>query len=460
MLTPQELNSLNDATKAQYLQLCEQKDRFIEPDRYDSAGLFDWLTSKGTSFNCYVKYVNETNNDPMGVLNQKIDVVRIIFYAFLKPIESQFFYWTLLLLIMYKFNTKRPVTRLILYHYTLRTMGDIVEKLGELTNNYYAVDAHGNCVNNNLYTEQNPLKWFMTRQVNGFFWHIGEIVGDWYPLIRTKAVAKDGPLLKYVYMSCILYNIVKLSVPISQIFLFPTRLYNKTGDYNYDYVNKYYNYYYALQVLVVIASLIYDIIVYIVLKKELFNKTISEYGFLKKFRLISEYRIIVSVVIGMFGLPIYLIVAIIKIVTFNSDLKAINFSFENFRLVVTNVQYMIIFIDQILLICSRNESLNGTESDTCTCSCSCSVCRNKSKNSDDYYCNDNGNENNIKLHNYSSQDSYPNLNNRNYFRKNTTQNNAQYNYYSEMDRMKFSNVQNYTFENNNNNNFRYYNNFN
>lgn len=407
MLTPEEFNSLNEATKIQYSKLCEQKDRFIEPDRYSSASYFDWLFSKGTSFDCYVKKVNETNIDPLNDINKKVDVVRIIFYAFLKPIESQFFYWTLLLLIMYKFNTKRPVMKLILYHYTLRTIGDIIEKLGELTNNYYALDNNGNCINNTLYTEQNPLKWFLTRQINGFFWHIGEIVGDWYQLIRTKAVAKDGSLIKYVYLSCILYNLAKISIPISQLFLLPTKLYFPAGNYNEDYVNKYYNYYYALQLAVVITSLLYDVIVYIVLKKELFNKTISDYGFLKKFRLISEYRLVVSAVIGLIGLPIYMVVALIKIKTFDTKYRNINFSFENLRLVITNVQYMIIFIDQILLICSRNDSSNETTTESCTCTCTCTSCRNRHTDYGNYYESDVENKNGN-----GNQRSYPNMTDR------------------------------------------------
>jgi len=336
-------------------------------------------------------------------------------------------------------------------------MGDIVEKLGTILTNYYGLDKYGKCISYLEYTEQHPLKWFLTRQINSFFWYAGEIIGDWYPLIRTKAVAKDGRI-KYVYMSCIFYNITKLSVPISQLFVSPAKLYTSDpknyGQYNYDYVNSYYNYYWCIQAIVIIALLIYDATVYIVLKKELFNKITSEYGFLKKFRLISEYRIIVSVIIGIVGLPVSLCAAFAKIFTFNSKYREINFSIEDFRVVVTNVQYMIIFIDQILLLNSRSDSV-GSGSYTCSCpdcNCSCNSCKKENYSSETYY-NNNSNDyeygkSNNKSYYSNGKNSYPSFN-RNYIRTNTTQNNMQQFAYTEINRIKL----------NNNNNYNHYNNY-
>jgi len=223
-------------------------------------------------------------------------------------------------------------------------------------NNYYSIGKDGQCVNEVKYTEQHPLKWTLTRQFNSFFWYIGEIIGDWYPLLRTKAVARDKTSKMFVYTSCGIYNLAKLSIPISQLFLNPTKLYSNDGVYNKDYVDSYYNYYSCLLVVIIATSLFYDSMVYIVLKKQLFNKNSIDYGFLKKFRTISEYRIIISAIIGVIGLPFTLVTAITKVVLYNNELKDLNFSIEEFRDVINNVQYMIIFIDQILLIHTKNDS--------------------------------------------------------------------------------------------------------
>lgn len=243
-------------------------------------------------------------------------------------------------------------------------IGDIIDKLGELLSSYHSIKKDGSCVSEVVYTEQHPLRWALTRQFNSFFWYSGEIIGDWYPLLRTKAVARDKKSMIYIYGTCILYNLSKLSIPISQLFLNPTKLYTKEGYYDKDYVDKYYNYYSCLLVAIIASSLIYDTTVYLVLKKELFNKRVSEFGFLKKFRSISEYRIIISAIIGVIGLPFTLITAVAKVVLYNNEMKDLNFSIENFRNLVNNVQYMIIFIDQILLIRSRDESSMETYGDT------------------------------------------------------------------------------------------------
>jgi len=118
MLSPKEISGLHNRTKEIYYTLLEEKSRFIENGTNPS--FFDWLGSKGTSFDCYVKFIDQNFNSDVQVLNNKIDQIRMVFYAFLKPFQSTFFYWTLLLFIMYKFNFKRPILKLVFYHYTLR----------------------------------------------------------------------------------------------------------------------------------------------------------------------------------------------------------------------------------------------------------------------------------------------------------------------------------------------------
>jgi len=121
MLSPEIIDTFNNDTKTIYKSIYDnEKSYFIEKGTNESAGLLKWLRSKGTSIDCYILYVNYTNSNPLIKINNKIDTIRTIFYATLKPYQSQFFYWTLLLLIIHKFNFKKPIIKLILYHYILR----------------------------------------------------------------------------------------------------------------------------------------------------------------------------------------------------------------------------------------------------------------------------------------------------------------------------------------------------
>jgi len=119
MLTQEEINSLTNRTRPLYENIYKEESRYFIEKGTD-ATFFQWLGSKGTSIDCYIRFINETNTSDGKLLNDKIERARIIFYALLKPFQSSFFYWTLLLLILYRFNTKKPIMKLILYHYLLR----------------------------------------------------------------------------------------------------------------------------------------------------------------------------------------------------------------------------------------------------------------------------------------------------------------------------------------------------
>jgi len=105
MLTFEELDALQ-ATRSYFIE-----------DRTD-ASVIDWIRSKGTNFTCYINYLNSLDNEKE--LNNKIDVIRTIIYAFNKPLQFTFFYWTLLLFILHKFNFKKPLMKIILVHFILR----------------------------------------------------------------------------------------------------------------------------------------------------------------------------------------------------------------------------------------------------------------------------------------------------------------------------------------------------
>jgi len=106
--------SLYNDTNIDYLN--SKYSRFIENGR--EAGVTEWIFSMGTNFSCFVEYYDGLGKQEQ--LDNTISVVRTIIYAMTQPFQSSFFYWTLLLLILHKFNFKKPVMKLILAHFVLR----------------------------------------------------------------------------------------------------------------------------------------------------------------------------------------------------------------------------------------------------------------------------------------------------------------------------------------------------
>ena len=252
-------------------------------------------------------------------------------------------------------------------------IGDVLDKFGDLMSHYFATDdikdkngehIRFDCViDSSQSSERHPLKWFLTRQIGNTFWYTGEIAADWYPLLRTRAVAKDEKSMWLVYLSCALFNISKIIlISIHYVFLTPNGLYNNDGIYEKQKVNLFYFGYWINQFAVIITSLIYDFTVFYVLKKNIFGISKSEFGFLKKFRTISEYRIIVSLLICIFLLPIILVTYVFKFYyKIVYDYDNLNFSFDEVRKLIANVQYFMIFIDQIFLLRFKdNSSYNET----------------------------------------------------------------------------------------------------
>eukprot|EP00833_Pecoramyces_ruminatium_P002971 jgi/Orpsp1_1/1177003/evm.model.c7180000059787.1 len=89
------------------------KSRFIENGA--NASYFQWLYSRGTNYTCYENYVNGLSEQD--IINRKIENTRIIVYALQRPITIIFFYWTMLVFILHKFNFRKPIMKLILFHY-------------------------------------------------------------------------------------------------------------------------------------------------------------------------------------------------------------------------------------------------------------------------------------------------------------------------------------------------------
>ncbi|KAG4085959.1 hypothetical protein H8356DRAFT_1737034 [Neocallimastix lanati (nom. inval.)] len=334
----------------------------------EKASYFQWLRSKGTNFTCYEMYMNSLNEEQY--INNKISVIRTIIYAFNKPIQFTFFYWTLLILILHKFNFKKPIIKIVLVHFILRVSGDIVDKFGDLMPRYYAntpiTDKDGNtigyqCKYDSSSPEMHPLKWFLTRQIGCMLWCLGEMVADWYPLLRTRAAAKDQQYIWIVYITCGIFNFSKLLLIIIHWLLSPTKLYDEHGVYQKKKIDLFYFDYWIIQLSIIYASFIYDFSVYYVIKKSLSEVNNNQISFLKKFKSFSQYRILVSAWVGAVFLPIISFTIIIKFYFYlKYDYHNLEFTFDEIRQSINNLQYFMIFIDQVLLIRSNEEESEYT----------------------------------------------------------------------------------------------------
>jgi len=222
------------------------------------------------------------------------------------------------------------------------------------------------CNYNASSAEMHPLKWVLTRQLGIFLWITGEIIADWYPLIRTREIVYKKASIWFVYVTCVIFNLAKVSLIILHFTLQPSQLYDKHGAFNKKHINNFYFIYWAIQLGIIYASVLYDISIYLVLKKYAFHIQLSQVNFVKKFKTFSEYRIFVTMMISIFFLPMISIVIIIKFYyKYSKNYENLEFSFEEIRTSISNLQYFIIFIDQILLHISNNKR-SRSNSDTLT----------------------------------------------------------------------------------------------
>ncbi|ORX42608.1 hypothetical protein BCR36DRAFT_156388 [Piromyces finnis] len=217
------------------------------------------------------------------------------------------------------------------------------------------------CVNTVSSPERHPLRWVLTRQLGNFLWYLGEIVADWYPLLRTKAVVKEKHLIRWVFISCGIYNLSKIILIGIHFKVTPSQLYNEKGEYDKDRMDMFYFVYWVVQLIIIYTSALYDLFVYLVLKKSVFTNSRTDIGFFKKFKTISEYRILLSAIISALFLPIVSVTIIIKFIYYiKYNFHDLDFSFDEVRKIISNVQYYMIFIDQILLFQSKQETSYDT----------------------------------------------------------------------------------------------------
>ncbi|ORX79098.1 hypothetical protein BCR32DRAFT_246643 [Anaeromyces robustus] len=352
---------------SEFVELQSLKHRFIENR---TASLWEWTRSKGTNFQCYLNYLDQFN--PEGKIDNKISAIRTVLYTFNMPIKSNFFYWTLLIFILHKFNFKKPIMKLVTFHYLFRVIGDILFSITGLLEVYPINEAEHSDANDPSkitgyhcnYYGMDPFRFILTQQIGVMCGNIGEIFGDWYLLFRTKAVVKDKIAIRPVYITCAIYNLTKVAMVALHWSYSPTKLHSSVdGTYNQTEMDLFYFKFWLIQLIIIYASLIYDITVYWVLRKNVFkdfNMT-TQFGFVRSFKNLSEFRIIICALIHIVFLSIVSFIIIIKFYFYYSKgYSNLNFAFDDIRNSIYGVQYYTIFIDQILLMRSSSESSAGS----------------------------------------------------------------------------------------------------
>ncbi|ORX80772.1 hypothetical protein BCR32DRAFT_245397 [Anaeromyces robustus] len=140
-------------------------------------------------------------------------------------------------------------------------------------------------------------------------------------------------------------------------------MYTDKGVLDEDRRTNFYKVYWAIQIIIILSSFFYDVTVYIILRKNLFKVAESRFGFFKKFKTISEYRIVFTALVSAIFLPLIAFTFVLRIY-YNSkeEYKNVGFDFDELRRVVASIQYYMMFIDQILLSISNKEVSTYNES--------------------------------------------------------------------------------------------------
>jgi len=335
-----------------------------------------------------------------GNIDKKEDVIQRIITSFL---TNSFFPWLcIIFIIINRRNWKKPVIIVLLIHYILRSSCDFVKGIVDLKATIKS-DKHWPYHENVWYLYGISMSLSL----------LGEIVGDWYPLLRTKAVIKNSSnkkKLMFVYITCIFYNITKIFGIYCYFMKIPMNL-NVIDDQGKQVKDKlrFYVYWWTAVLTMQIASFFYDLSVIYALNTCLFKKiklfdTINNYNrnnysmsvsnnsmnnngngndknnyhtqekrnrysFLEKFKHISELRIIISMAASIVFVPflVIFVTILIKELRHGEDPTKMkyNMPIEQFRNVVISINFTFMYIDQILMKSyvakgyntSRNKSL-------------------------------------------------------------------------------------------------------
>lgn len=324
----------------------------------------------------------------------KWDGIQKVYTQILNP----FLPWVFLIILVNRKNLKKPINILLILHYVFRAIGTAI-----FNTSFIRVNQNKTPFALFPYGEKN---WRISFAVSNVFWTLDEFCADWYPLLRTKAVTKNNPKkIRPVIVMCLLFNSIKLYI-IYSFFFKPYYIVDNfltQTDEDKKGISNYKLYWWSIVSLIQVFSFMYDLSVILTLRKCLFNRlkefqgvNANNYGFLERFKQISEYRIMFSIVASLSFLPFILgfiyfcfYKPLHNGVIFDTTAADADFSLENIRQTVININCNLMFIDQILLrfVVKRNASKGYGRSS------------NRNNNSTSSYKNS---QNNISYKNYSN----------------------------------------------------------
>ncbi|OUM69221.1 hypothetical protein PIROE2DRAFT_2927 [Piromyces sp. E2] len=272
----------------------------------------------------------------------KLDILQYIINGY---ILNNFFQWVLLILILNKGRLKRPVIFILVAHWFLKGTGITIRN-----SIFFIPEEEGKS------WPYNTKNWYIL-SISQAFYICGEIVGDWYPLLRTKAVTSNKNGFRKVYSSCIVFNMTKIML-ILRYFIFPFD--QKSSENDNRKINSHLFgiiVYYCLYTVMYLTSFVYDFTVILTLRKKVFkrkNGTADKNSFLDKFKKISEYRIFITMAGSLIIIPFLVILFFIRkenCLTLNSvcENEPLNYVINSFSYLIRDINYNIMYIDQILL---------------------------------------------------------------------------------------------------------------
>ncbi|KAG4107406.1 hypothetical protein H8356DRAFT_1332778 [Neocallimastix lanati (nom. inval.)] len=271
------------------------------------------------------------------------DTYQIVFLC--SFITNQYFVWVVLVLLLNIGNWKRPVIIVLFFHWLFRSIGDILTSFKELIPRQFNKWPYSN------------KGWTYPYGVASLFWYLSEIIGDWYPLLRTKAIINNPQKIRVVYVICITFNIVKITQFYNFITYIPFKIVNgMPSDTTYfkDLGNHRIKQW-GNVIVQLIISFLYDLAVIRILKTQIFNKIkrdiMRKNRFIANFKFISEYRIKISMISTIIAFPFLFCFSFLCISqTFSRKNNTISsLSAESIRQCVLNINYSLMYIDQILL---------------------------------------------------------------------------------------------------------------
>jgi len=272
-------------------------------------------------------------------------------------IKSVYFPWVLVILVLNRNNWKKPVVIILVGYWLLRSIGFMLRDTMNL--------RKGQRDTVWPYSTKN---WYISNALAHVFWLSGEIMGDWYPLLRTKAITNNSRKMKSVYITCIIYNLVKVFGMATHFLSNPIDLRAKSVTINGNIethipkdIQKYNIAWWSTVAMINVTSIIYDFSVIYCMRKSLFDrlkeyKTMKENTFMDKFKQISEFRIVISmaasVIFLFFVVPFVIAVVMESFQSIKTPYTVSEYrkeDIEALRQVVLCINYNLMYIDQILL---------------------------------------------------------------------------------------------------------------